>query len=221
MISMIRKTVFIGVIACSSLAFALAPDPNPGRFAKDIELFGIWDGKNSFPEDAILFVGSSSIRMWPTASAFSGKPIINRGFGGSEISDVIHYYDQVVGRYKPSRIFLYAGDNDIGGGKGADQVFRDFKLFAGRVRAELPETRLFFISIKPSVLRWNHWPTMTATNKLVRNYVADHRNMAYVDLATPLLDETGNPKDVYMDDGLHLNEYGYQLWQQALAPYLE
>ena len=221
MICIIRKTILIGVIACSSLALAQAPDPDPGRFAAEIGLFDAWDGKNSFPEDAILFVGSSSIRMWPTASAFHGKPVINRGFGGSEISDVIHYYDQVVGPYEPSMIFLYAGDNDIARGKSAEQVFQDFKTFAAQVQAELPETSLFFISIKPSVLRWNHWPTMTAANKLVRDYVAGHRNMAYVDLATPLLDENGNPRDVFVADGLHLNEYGYRLWQQALAPYLD
>ena len=121
MINTIRKTILIGVIACASLALAQAPDP--GRFAEEIELFELWDEKNSFPEDAILFVGSSSIRMWPTASAFPGKRVINRGFGGSEISDVIHYYDQLVGHYQPAMIFLYAGDNDIGRGKAPIRYF--------------------------------------------------------------------------------------------------
>jgi lysophospholipase L1-like esterase len=221
MIRSMWRIALVGAVLSSASVLADAPDPNPGRFAKDIETFEIWDRKNSFPSNAILFVGSSSIRLWPTANTFPGNPIINRGFGGSEISDVIHYYNQVVRPYEPSVIILYAGDNDIAGGKGAEQVLRDFKAFADRVQTEMPETRLLFISIKPSVARWDKWPTMVDANNLVREYATEHPNLGYVDLATPLLNEDGDPKDVFVDDGLHLNERGYFLWQQALAPYLK
>jgi lysophospholipase L1-like esterase len=218
---LVLKITLAVLIGFSANVLAEAPDPDPARFAEAIETFEVWDTKNSFPENGILFVGSSSIRFWPTASAFPGKPIINRGFGGSEISDVIHYHARVVTPYAPSTIFLYVGDNDIAGGKSAAQVFDDYKEFIALVEAELPDTKVFFISIKPSVLRWDYWPTMQEANALVREYAARHPNLGFVDLASPLLGENGKPKDVFIDDGLHLNEYGYQLWQEALGPYLE
>ena len=202
-------------------AFADAPDPDPGRFAKTIETFAEWDSKNSFPENAILFVGSSSIRFWPTATAFPGRPVINRGFGGSEISDVIHFYDRVIRPYAPSRIFLYAGDNDIGHGKTPEQVFADYRKLVALVRSDYPKVDLVFISIKPSKLRWAMWPQMSEANRLIREYSESQPNLGYVDLATPLLGEDGQPLDVFVDDGLHLDEQGYFLWQRALAPYLD
>ena len=220
-----RKSLFIALcLAASSFSLSVnaeAPDPDPGRFNGSIETFAIWDNKNSFPEDAILFVGSSSVRLWSTAMAFPGKPIINRGFGGSELSDVIHFYDQVVRRYSPRKILLYAGDNDIGNGKSADQVFEDYKELVALVKADLPESELIFISIKPSKLRWEKWPVMVDVNRMVRDYAAKNPNLDYADLATPLLDNHGKPKDVFAVDGLHLNEDGYLLWEEALAPFLD
>jgi lysophospholipase L1-like esterase len=213
-------------LLAGAMSFSLAvqadvPDPDPGRFSDPIESFVLWDSKNSFPQDGMLFVGSSSIRMWSTATAFPGRPIINRGFGGSELSDVIHFYDQVVRPYQPSAIFLYAGDNDVAGGKGADQVFDDYKQFVTLVQAGLPDSKLFFISIKPSLSRWSLWPTMQDANDKIREYTLKHPNLGYIDLASPLLNDTGKPMDVFIEDGLHLNAKGYALWQQALAPYLD
>lgn len=212
--------LLIAVFCLRPDVYADAPDPDPGRFAESIKAFALWDSKNSFPDDAILFVGSSSVRYWPTATAFPGKPVINRGFGGSEISDVNHFYDQVIKPYAPTKILLYAGDNDIGGGKMADQVLEDYIELATMVQSDFPSTQLLFISIKPSKQRWNKWPMMVEANRMVREYADKHPNLDYADLATPLLNSDGKPKDVYMDDGLHLNERGYLLWQQALAPHL-
>lgn len=213
--------VSVTALCISSGAYCDAPDPNPGRFAKAIETFTAWDIKNSFPENAILFVGSSSVRLWPTATAFPGKSIINRGFGGSEISDVIHFYDQVIKPYAPTKIFLYAGDNDIERGKTADQVFEDYKELVAMVQSDFPKVELIFISIKPSKQRWEKWPQMMEANRMIRKFSEEQPNLRYADLATPLLDADGNPLDVFVDDGLHLNERGYFLWQQALAPYLD
>ncbi|MBT8422561.1 MAG: hypothetical protein KJP03_05545 [Gammaproteobacteria bacterium] len=166
-------------------------------------------------------IGSSSIRMWATADAFPGKPVINRGFGGSELSDVLHYYEQIVAPYAPARVFLYAGDNDIGNGKTAQQVLADYEEFSARLRLDFPDTELVFISIKPSRYRWELWPVMADANQLIAAYSATHANRRYADLATPLLDDAGEPGDVFIADGLHLNETGYALWREALAPYLE
>ena len=203
-------------------ALVLEAHPTPGldRFAERIESFETWDNRNSFPEDAVLFVGSSSIAGWSTAAAFPGKPIINRGLGGSHVSDINRYYDRLVKPYMPAVIVFYAGDNDITGGTSPDRVLADFNAFADRVREELDKTRILFISIKPSIARWEHWPRMAEANGLIRDYVADRPNMTYVDLASRLLDESGQPKDVYVEDGLHLNEYGYQLWNEALTPHV-
>lgn len=213
--------LLVVVFCLSSNAYGDAPDPDPGRFAKAIETFTVWDSKNSFPEHAILFVGSSSIRLWPTAASFPGKKIINRGFGGSEISDVIHFYNQVIKPYAPAKIFLYAGDNDIGHGKTPEQVLDDYKALVALVQSDFPGVDLIFISIKPSKLRWALWPQMLEANRLIREYSADHPNLDYADLATPLLGDDGSPLDVFVDDGLHLDERGYFLWQQALARYLD
>jgi lysophospholipase L1-like esterase len=218
----IRAATFFVAVFCFSLSsYADAPDPDPARFADAIETFVKWDNKNSFPKDAYLFVGSSSVRMWSTATAFPGGPIVNRGFGGSEISDVIHYYDQVIKPYSAAKIFLYAGDNDIGRGKMAAQVFEDYKELVGMIGSGFPNAEVIYISIKPSTLRWEHWPEMAKANRLIQEHTEKHPNLGYADLATPLLDDNGSPKDVFIDDGLHLNEWGYELWQEALAPYLD
>ncbi|MGI9232240.1 MAG: SGNH/GDSL hydrolase family protein [Woeseiaceae bacterium] len=217
----VAAAFFVATFSLSQAVGAESPDPDPGRFAKSIETFVAWDSKNSFAEHGILFVGSSSVRLWPTAMAFPGKPVINRGFGGSELSDVIHYYEQVIKPYSPSKIFLYVGDNDIAGGKTAEQVFEDYKELVELLRADLPDSRLVFISIKPSKDRWEKWPIMADANSMVYEYAARHPKLAYADLATPLLDDNAEPKDVFVDDGLHLNEEGYRLWQEALAPFLD
>lgn len=220
MLRPVRVLLVATILASPAISHAQAPDPDPGRFAATIESFGKWDQQNAAPDNPILFVGSSSVRFWPTAAAFPGKPVVNRGFGGSEISDVIHYFDQVVRPYGPAKIFLYAGDNDIGRGKGPAQVFDDYLELAAMVESAFPDARLYYLSIKPSDARWKHWPAMMEANALIREHAKQHDNLGYVDLASPLLDDNGQTKSVFVEDGLHLNEFGYSLWQQAMLPYL-
>jgi len=220
MTNLTKALFLICIVWGGALAHAQVPDPSPARFATEIHAFANWDAKNSFPKDAILFVGSSSIRLWATASAFPKHTIINRGFGGSHISDVNYYYDQLVKPYRAATIVLYAGDNDIAYGKTPERVLADFKRFVERVRGDTDRTKILFLSIKPSVARWHHWPTMVEANGLIENYVADQPELTFVDLASTLLDDRGQPKDAYVYDELHLNEYGYQLWNEALAPFL-
>jgi lysophospholipase L1-like esterase len=216
-----RAVYLIAATTVYQGADAEAPDPDPARFAEAVETFVTWDSKNSFPRDGVLFVGSSSIRFWPTARAFPGKPIINRGFGGSELSDVIHFYEQLIKPYSPARIYLYAGDNDIAHGKSAEQVFEDYRELVTLVQADFPRAELIFISIKPSKARWDQWPEMREANLMVQEFAAAHENLVFADLASPLLGADGTPKDVFVEDGLHLNEEGYRLWQEALAPFPE
>lgn len=197
-------------------------DPNPARFAAEIEVFADWDSKNAFPHEAILFVGSSSIRMWPTAESFPNLPVINRGFGGAHISDVNHYVDQVVLKYRPRVVAFYCGDNDIADGKSPEQVLADFKQFVANVQESLPKTRIIYLPIKPSLARWDKWSRMEEANALVERLAENDKRLSYVDTATPMLGPDGRPrKELFLADGLHMNAAGYRLWSGILRTQLE
>ena len=200
-------------------------DPNPERFEKSpqgdrasIGSFIQWDKKNSVPQDPIVFVGSSSIRKWPTAEYFPDLPIINRGFGGSHISDVNYYVYETVLKYKPKIIVFYAGDNDIAGGKSPEQVLNDYKRFIGLIHSNLSNTQVIFIPIKPSLRRWTLWPEMRKTNKLIHTYSNQHPLLHYVDTATPMLGNDSVPRSsLFVNDSLHLSIEGYDLWSELLG----
>jgi lysophospholipase L1-like esterase len=196
-------------------------DPDPNRFAKEIEAFGEWDSRNAVPAEPVLFVGSSSIRMWRTRDSFPDLPVINRGFGGSHIADVTHFADRVVLSYKPRVIVFYAGDNDIAAGKSAQRAFDDYRKFVGVVHAKLPETPIIFLSIKPSESRWSFWPESKKANELIQGLCKNDRRLLFVDLATPLLRPDGMPDNgLFLKDKLHLNAAGYDLWTRTLTPVL-
>jgi lysophospholipase L1-like esterase len=214
------------VIACGLAANAdeakttpAIADPNPARFEADIRAFEAWDSQNAVPDDAVLFVGSSSIRMWPTAESFPGLMVVNRGFGGSHISDVNHFAERIVLRYSPRLIVLYAGDNDVADGKSPRQVVEDFRAFVELVHRRLPETRILYLPIKPSLARWDNWPQMGVANSAVEKMAINDDRLDYVDTATVLLSRDGRPRpELFLDDGLHLNAEGYRIWNDTLRP---
>jgi lysophospholipase L1-like esterase len=212
----------LSLIASCTSFFSPQPqaDPNPARFAEDIRRFVRWDRQNSYPDNAILFVGSSTILLWRTHEYFPEYPVINRGFGGSQISDVAYYADRVVLNYKPKVIVFYAGENDIAAKKTPQQVFEDYQAFVDLVRRHLPETKIIFLSIKPNPERWRLWPLMQQTNALVAAFSAGHEHLIYVDVATPLLGANGQPRPELFEDRLHLNEAGFQVVSETLRPYL-
>ena len=200
---------------------SIVPDPDPGRFQNEIDRFMHWDRQNSWPDNAILFVGSSSIRMWMTHDAFQEFPVINRGFGGAHTSDVNAFYDQVVKKYDPALIVLYVGDNDIAGDKSPEQVFEDYQKFVSRMKRDHPDAKLIFIPIKPSQSRWEFWPKMQETNRLVQEFNDSDPDLYYLDLATPLLNSEGIPEpSLYLEDQLHLSKKGYAVWESILMPRL-
>jgi lysophospholipase L1-like esterase len=216
-------TLVAFIVLASSASAESAPikDPDPARFESEIAAFEAWDRQNSFPPDAVLFVGSSSIRFWPTAESFPGVAVINRGFGGSHASDVVHFAGRIVFKYKPQTIVFYAGDNDIADGKSPQQVADDFGKFATLVHERLPAARIIYLPIKPSPSRWQKWPQAKEVNELVAAFIADKPWVKYVDTATPLLGTDGQPKpELYRDDCLHLNDDGYKLWNEVLLPVL-
>jgi len=204
-------------------------DPDPSRFYTDnygdevsIENFLRWDQKNTYVKNGILFVGSSSIRKWPTSNYFNDLPIINRGFGGSHISDVNYYFNSIVKIYKPRIIVLYAGDNDIAGNKTPEQVLEDYIEFVNLVGRQLPSRKIIYLPIKPSPSRWPLWKDMKQANRLIKLYTDSDHMQYYVDTATPMLDSRGKPlAELFVDDSLHLSKKGYDLWSEILKPVLD
>ena len=192
---------------------------NSSRWEKAIGAFEAWDAKNSFPADGVLFVGSSSIRMWRTQESFAKLGVINRGFGGSQISDVNRFAKRIVLKYEPRLIVFYAGDNDIAAGKRPEQVLKDYTAFIKIVHDALPRTPIIYMAIKPSGSRWSLWPKMDKANSVIRQLCVKDTRLFFVDGASPLLGENGEPDDkFYLDDKLHLSADGYKVWTKLLDP---
>jgi lysophospholipase L1-like esterase len=192
---------------------------SPG-FANEIAAFEAADRRDPPAPNGVLFVGSSSIRLWPSlANDFPGVRVVQRGFGGSEISDVVHYAPRIVLPYRPRLIVLYAGDNDLNAGESPESVLRDYQSFVELVRRSLPETRIAFVSIKPSGSRWALVEKMRMANELIRAYTARDPRLSYVDVFTPMLGGDGKPREeLFVADRLHLSEQGYALWREILKP---
>ena len=203
------------------LAAQKVADPDPHRFDNEIASFNDWDQKNSFVKDAVLFVGSSSTRLWKTQDAFPVYPVINRGFGGAHISDMLFFIQETVMKYNSPIIVFYCGDNDIAAGKPAGQVLDDYKKFVTKTSAANPDVKIVFIPIKPSINRWSFWPEMKNANQLIEDYSATVANLFYVDMATPMIPDGEMPvADLFIEDGLHLSEKGYAMWNEILRPVL-
>jgi lysophospholipase L1-like esterase len=147
---------------------------------------------------------------------------MNRGFGGSHISDVNHFAGRIVLPYKPKVIVFYAGDNDIAAKKSPQRVLDDYRLFVSLVHAELPKTRVIFIPIKPSPSRWSLWPQMKEANAMIRDFMKKDDRLFFADTATPMLGRDGKPRaELFVEDGLHLNAEGYKLWTDVLTPLID
>ena len=201
----------------------VAADPSPSeKWEKEIRVFEAADQQHPPPQQAILFIGSSGIRLWKTlAQDFPEHTVINRGFGGSQIADCVHFADRIVIPYQPRWIVLRAGTNDIQAGKTPEQVFADFTAFVEKVRAKLPDTPITFMSLNPSPARWANAQQEQRANQLIREYIAAHKQLDYLDTFTPMLGADGKPREeLYVADRLHCTAAGYQLWTQLVRPHL-
>jgi lysophospholipase L1-like esterase len=176
-------------------------------------------------EGAILFTGSSSIRLWHTLERdMAPLPVINRGFGGCHLGHVVQYAQQIILPYRPSAIVLYAGENDLAwpSRKSAETVLAAFKQLVALVQARLPGTRVYFLSIKRSWLRRGRWPAMQEANRLVQEFVDGREDVAFVDVTTPMLDGQGNPRPEFLPwYRIHMTAKGYELWTSIIKPVLE
>ena len=178
--------------------------------------------RESMPEPgAVLFIGSSSIRMWSTlGSDMAPARVLNRGFGGSKTHEVLEVFDRIVRPYAPSAIVYYCGDNDLGTESRDSRGVADrFIAFERRAHALWPEATVMFIAIKPSIARWSNWAAMREANELVRTHCERTPQTRYLDIATPMLAQSGSPDPtLFAADGLHLNARGYEVWATVVRP---
>ncbi len=211
--------VLVASLVCITTPLTAQEADPAARWESTIQKFEAADQQEMPAAHGVLFVGSSSIRMWDTDKWFPDDAVINRGFGGSQISDVLAFADRIVLKYKPRVIVFYAGDNDIAAGKSPERVAADFRQFAELIENQLPGTHILYLPIKPSLARWKLWPTMAEANRLIRRFLETRYHWQYLDTDTVILNQQGQPRDdVFAGDGLHLNDAGYELWTNLVKP---
>ncbi|MEO2047503.1 MAG: SGNH/GDSL hydrolase family protein [Pirellulales bacterium] len=195
---------------------------NYTKWEPEIQAFEQRDTDSPPPTEGVLFVGSSSIRFWNLAKYFPKHSLINCGFGGSQIIDSIHFADRIILNHRPRTVIVYAGDNDIAAGKTPEVVAADFRLLVEKIHSQLPQTKIAFIAIKPSISRWKLADSMKAANTLISTYCDLNERLSYVDIWQPMLGEDGRPRrELFIKDGLHLNHTGYQLWTKRVLPHVQ
>lgn len=194
-------------------------------FNKEIEAFKNQDKINPPAAGGIVFVGSSSFKLWKDVQDyFPGYNIINRGFGGSSLPDVIQHASTTIYPYKPSQVLIYCGENDFSYTKNtnADTIFNRFTTLYGMIRKELPQTQIVYVSMKPSPSRLKYMPEMKRGNEMIRKYLKKQKKSAFIDVYSKMLLADGSPMpDIFKSDNLHMNEKGYTIWQKAIMPYLK
>jgi lysophospholipase L1-like esterase len=230
----IRAIFIVLSIATASLAQTTlsatqptsAPTSQPiDRYRNEIDAYLEQDRLHPPEHGGVVFVGSSSIRGWRTLKDdFRGMNVIGRGFGGSHLIDVIRHADALVLKHRPRVVVLYAGENDIASGRSTpEDVARNFETFCDLIHRELPEARIVVISMKPSPKRWKEQPVYERANALLREVIVRDARLAYVDVVPLMIDPTtGLPRpELYQKDQLHMTRAGYEIWRDAVKPYIE
>lgn len=211
---------FDAAAASEPAAATLAPPP---KWDAAFAAFAADDVAHPHPAGGVLFVGSSSIRLWSNLQdQFKDLPVvIKRGFGGSQLSDCVKNLSRLVLRYRPHTVLVYAGDNDLAAGTAPQEVLHRFTAFVDGVHRELPQTRIVYISIKPSPSRIRLLSKIRETNTLIEDYADNADEVDYIDVFTPMLDASGQPRsELFRDDALHLNAQGYALWKRIIGPHV-
>jgi lysophospholipase L1-like esterase len=219
-----RVKLLLYPFLCFGLILAELTTAKSQPFIDEIRAFKKQDSINLPPQQAILFVGSSSFRKWvDVQSYFPGYKIINRGFGGSVFPDVIRYARDIIIPYHPKQVVIYCGDNDLASSDSvtAMVVADRFRELFQLIRNNIPDENIVFVSIKPSPSRLRLMPAMEEANRLIREFLTAQKNTSFVDVFHLMLDKEGKPIDeIFENDKLHMNAKGYRIWQQALQPYL-
>lgn len=192
-------------------------------FFDEIKAFKLADQQKMPAESATLFVGSSSIRLWVNLEKdFPELSVINRGFGGSTLEHLIWYLEDIVLPYKARQIVIYCGENDIASGTTTpEEVLHRLQIVIMKIRRAYPQVPIFFISLKPSISRMQYLEDLKRANSLISNYLETVENATFVDVFQPMLTALGKPRpEIFVEDNLHLNDQGYDIWKKILHPYL-
>ena len=218
--TLLSRLTFVSLVSFSLQVYAQQL-PDPERFEGAIRQFEIQDQISPPSKDAIVLTGSSSIARWnnQAEAALAPLTVIPRGFGGSVMNDVLHYLDRVTLTYKPRAILIYEGDNDTGIRNPIPKeiILDHLKEIISRIHEALPDTRVYVLSVKPSILRWNVWPVAQQVNAGYRKIADNNPLVYYVDVATPFLNSDGSVMtDIFVADGLHLNDLGNSIWGAAI-----
>jgi len=203
-------------------AIYLSKWSEPDFYQESIEEFKESDSNNFPNKNTILFVGSSSIVYWKTLKEdMSPHEVINRGFGGAHITHINNYFNEVIAPYEPKGIVFFCGTNDLAALKSPEEVFNDFLIFFGKVRASLPDTKIFVIGIKPSIARYHLREKQLKINKLTSNLANEEESLVFIDVWNDMILNEGkaNPS-LFVEDGLHMNENGYLIWKELVKPVL-
>ncbi len=215
-----KQLVIVLLLLSAHIAHAQQPD-----FWDEIQSFKHSDSIAQPPQHSILFVGSSSFRMWgDVQDYFPGYTIINRGFGGSSFPDLIRYEDDIIVPYKPKQILIYCGDNDLASSDTvtAEMVFERFKILFSDIRSKLGKVPVAYVAIKPSPSRERLMPKMLQANMLIKEYLKHKNKTAFIDVYHAMLTPDGKPMPgIFKEDNLHMNQKGYAIWQKVIEPYLK
>ncbi|MDR6403342.1 MULTISPECIES: GDSL-type esterase/lipase family protein [Chryseobacterium] len=217
-----KKMLSAFLLLTCALFFSQEKKP---MFWQDIQNFKKLDQETAPPKDAILLIGSSSFTKWTdVANYFPDKTIINRGFGGSRLTDLNDYADGLLNPYQPKQIIIYCGENDFADNDKlkAEVVVDRFKTFYKKIRGKFPTIEVDYISIKYSPSREKLWPQMKIANKKIAEFMKKEPNADFIDITKVMQDASGNVrKDLFVEDMLHMTPKGYQLWTSVMIPYMK
>lgn len=218
------------VIVLSAFIFQACP-PQKGvvvstkmlRFEKEIQAFEQQDRENGIDKKEILFVGSSSIRMWTTLEEdMQPYKVLNRGFGGATTAEVLHYYDRIIKPYKPKIIVIYVGENDISEGGQPNETVRLTEVLFDKIQKDFKRSKIIYISMKPSISRWHLWEDFQKGNAEIEKMCTANKKLFYLESADVMLYDDGSiRKDIFIEDGLHMNVKGYADWTKMVKDLLD
>lgn len=213
---MVNKTLL------TTLIFLISFISFSQNFLTEIKAFETKDSISKPPEGQVLLAGSSTFRLWLTFQQdLVDFPVINRGFGGSQMSDLNYYFDRIVTKYKPKMILVYEGDNDLNAGENPDSVIREFKEFVQMVKTKLPNTQIGFCSIRPSLARTAILQKQRTVNQAIKKFCRRHKKVYFVDIQKDFYLPNGKMMtDIFVADKLHLNKKGYEIWANATRKFL-
>lgn len=216
-----KQSFFILLLFAVAAFTANAQDPQ--RFDGQVKQLSNAEYNFNPQKDTLVFAGSSSIRMWKNVQEyFPEYNVINNGFGGSHFSDLIHFYDELIKKWNPDILFIYEGDNDVAAEKKPAAILKDAKKLHQMIRQDFPKTKIVFIAAKPSIARWHFKSQYENLNNKLKKFAGKKKNTAFADVWTAMLDENGQVyDDVFIEDDLHMNKKGYDIWAEVISNYLE